>query len=539
MCIGHCALKHQAFNFINQTTYTYSDSVRIVSKTFGLERPSNYLIDSACKHGNARIIVLVSLSVNTMIGKLSTHLFIALVAVFAQRSHETSCPYPVPPKHAVLSARSYLDEFNFNGFQAYQRVDFICRVGYRQTKGGMWSICGVSGRWYPDTRQAGECTRELRTGESECKGQFRCRKDLQCIDRKLRCDCKPDCRDGTDEIDCKNPKKTIFIRPVGRKNSGVLTSPNYPLGYTKNDFQCHFIFYTDPAYRIKVSFEDFSLREKSKGRCLDYVKLSGVNAVYKKKFENEVLGDSKTDKTSGIVSCGGGGKKFGVIVSNSSQLEMFVRLTGVKVSAKTPEMKGYSLSWSIISQSKAAEIVGKVNKSLAPRKTNSVVESTKPKSKSTGENLFTILLPVTISALLPVSMLLFLCYHIRAKQINAAREEQAKKAKHDEVAQSEHLNVEEESDVNIVGNADDGDLPLMLLKEKPVDGPNFHGPDKRETVLFCKSPEGTKLEGNCQLYFYFCTPLILSPMKALVFITCLVTCATHLTFRAPSAMHAF
>lgn len=435
-----------------------------------------------------------------MIVKSLTHLFLAFIAVFAQQSHETNCPYPVPPKHAVLSARSYLDEFNFNGFQAYQRVDFICRVGYRHTKGGMWSICGVSGRWYPDTRQAGECARELRTGKIECKGRFRCLKDLQCIDRKLRCDCKADCRDGTDEVGCKNPKKIIFISPVDRKKSGVLTSPNYPLGYAKKDFHCHFIFYSDLAYRIKLSFEDFSLRERSKGRCLDYVKVIGVDDIYTKKFESNAKDSStKTDKKSSIVSCGN--MKFGTVISNNSQLEMVVRLTGVKVSAPTPKLKGYALSWSAITESKAVEIVGKVGKNLEPIKTTSIIES-KPKGKSTSENLFTILLPVTISALLPVSMLLFLCYHIRAKHTDAAREEQAKKSEETRQSQQE-IGIGDSGGNGAVTKdyEDSPDLPLMLLKEKVVDGSDGNSAHENETLTANRPLETTNSQGNYDVIF--------------------------------------
>ena len=424
-----------------------------------------------------------------MIGKLLSRLFVALLAVLVRFSHETNCPYPVPPKHAVLSARSYLDEFNFNGFQAYQRVDFICRVGYRQTKGAMWSICGVSGRWYPDTRQAGECTRELRTGEIECKGRFRCRKDLQCIDRKLRCDCKPDCRDGTDEIGCKNPKKIIYISPAGQKKSGVLTSPHYPYGYARNDFRCHFMFYTDPAYRIKLSFEDFSLKERSKtGRCMDYVKVVGVNGVYKKKFEYEAKG-----KKTAITSCGR--SKFDVIVSNSSQLDMVVRLTGVTVPAKAPKMKGYSLSWALISRKKAAEIVANISKSLQPSIKQSAVES-RPTGKSTSENLFTILLPVTISALLPLSMLLFLCYHVRVKRSRNAGEMQAKSERSDEATQNEDELIGGKGGGEKGPETESTDLPLMLLREKVLGGAECSTQDEKDNLLTTKSREATKMQGK-------------------------------------------
>ena len=418
-----------------------------------------------------------------MINTLSSQVFIAVVVVFARESYETTCPYPVPPKHAVLSAQSYLDEFNFNGFQVYQRVVFICRVGYRQTKGAMWSICGVSGRWYPDTRHAGECSRELRTGEIECKGRFRCRKDLQCIDKKLRCDCKPDCRDGTDEIGCKNPKKFIFINPAGRKTSGVLTSPNYPLGYARNDFRCHFVFYTDPAYRVKLSFEDFSLRGKTKGKCLDYVKIIGIHKIYKKKL------DSNAKDQKSIIHCGS--RSFDAVISNSSQLEMFVRLTGAKNPPRRTKLKGYSLSWSVLSQSKATEIVQKVARRFEQEQAKPVVDS-QAKRKTNNENMLTILLPVAISALLPVSMLLFLCYHVRAKQAKSAKEEQGKKegtgdkTKDNEIAADETV---------VVGKVDDLNLPLMVMKEAADEGSNCVAME-RETLLNKGSWDTSMNQGN-------------------------------------------
>lgn len=398
-----------------------------------------------------------------MINSLLLQFSVAVIAIFAQDSYESSCPYPVPPKHAVLSAQSYLDEFNFNGFQAYQRVDFICRVGYRQTKGAMWSICGVSGRWYPDTRKAGECARELRTGEIECKGQFRCRKDLQCIDRKLRCDCKSDCRDGTDEIGCKNPKQFVFVNPAGRKKSGVLTSPNYPLGYVKSQFECHFIFYTDPSYRIKLSFEDFSLREKKGEVCVDFIKISGAHDTYKnlKKAEGDSGLHFHRTKQS-IVSCGD--RSFGVVVSNNSQLDMVVRLSGKAVSTVDSKLKGYALSWSIISQSDAVEIVEKMSERMAQFHTRSTTHLKRTR-KSGGDSLLTILLPVAISALLPVSMLLFLCYHIRANRAKNSREEHEGKDATEAIRKGC-----DEGEVS-ASNNEYSSLPLMALKARVVDSP--------------------------------------------------------------------
>eukprot|EP00795_Rhopilema_esculentum_P003682 gene3682-14945_t len=347
-----------------------------------------------------------------------------LVVVSGQQNYETGCPYPVPPDHAVLSAQSYLDEFNFNGFQAYQRVHFICRVGYRHTKGSMWSICGISGRWYPDTRKAGECSREIRTGEIECKGRFRCRKDLQCIDRKLRCDCNADCRDGTDEIGCKNPKKMIFINPKSKKTAGIITSPNYPLGYPRTNFRCRFLFYTDPSYRIKINFEEFSLKVKDKGQCVDYVRLSGIHKNYLEKLTAagfRQIPTSKDGKSQVVTSCGK--ENFGDVLSNNSRLEMSVRLTGITSSIDRLKVRGYTLSWKVVSENDANILIKKIAESSSKQVLlSNEVERSEDNAKSRND-LLTVLLPIAISAMLPLSLLSFLCYHFRVRRARNTRRE--------------------------------------------------------------------------------------------------------------------
>ena len=349
---------------------------------------------------------------------------LTLVVVSGQQNYETGCPYPVPPDHAVLSAQSYLDEFNFNGFQAYQRVHFICRVGYRHTKGSMWSICGISGRWYPDTRKAGECSREIRTGEIECKGRFRCRKDLQCIDRKLRCDCNADCRDGTDEIGCKNPKKMIFINPKSKKTAGIITSPNYPLGYPRTNFRCRFLFYTDPSYRVKINFEEFSLKVKDKGQCLDYVRLTGIHKNYLEKLTAagfRQIPTSKDGKSQTVTSCGK--ENFGDVLSNSSRLEMAVKLTGIASPIDRLKVRGYSLSWKVISENDANILIKKIAESSSKQVLlSNGVERSEDNAKSRND-LLTVLLPIAISAMLPLSLLSFLCYHFRVRRARNTRRE--------------------------------------------------------------------------------------------------------------------
>ena len=259
-----------------------------------------------------------------------TQLLFEFLAVNCQKTSEGYCPFPSPPKNAVMSAQSYLNEFTSDGFPAFERVFFICRVGYRQTSGApMWSICLKSGRWWPETQKAGNCTREIRTRRIECQGQFRCRKDLQCIDRKLRCDCKPDCRDGTDEVGCNNPKKMIFINPKNKK-TGVITSPNYPFGYPKTEFKCRFLFFTETSYRIRLKFEEFALRGVENSKCLDYIKLSGIHDIYLRKFDVDLGGKTRSlaaqeGRKDGVMRCGK--NSFGNVVSNTSRLEMQVRET--------------------------------------------------------------------------------------------------------------------------------------------------------------------------------------------------------------------
>ena len=61
------------------------------------------------------------------------------------------------------------------------------------------------------------------------------------------------------------------------KSQGVLHSPNYPSGYPPNLFCTFKIITHDAGHRIKLEFNDFSLRPPVHGalkQCLDYVDLN-------------------------------------------------------------------------------------------------------------------------------------------------------------------------------------------------------------------------------------------------------------------------
>ena len=292
----------------------------------------------------------------------------------------------------------------------------------------MWSICTVSGRWYPDTqsRKVGLCSREIRTGPIECMGRFRCRKDLQCIDRKLRCDCKPDCRDGTDEIGCKNPKKRIFVDPNTGQGAGVLTSPNYPYGYPKVDFQCKFYLYADPKYRIRLRFEEFSLRGASGGKCTDYLRISGINSVY----WTAAGRSSYTGRISeGLTRCGR--NSFNTVISNSSRLEILVKLAAAEVRSK--ELQGYSLTWSVLKADEADDIINSIISARQNATRNTKVIEKRPEHVPVRQNLLAILIPVAISALLPLSVIGFLCFHLKARrQLMLSKRKTSEEARHTE-----------------------------------------------------------------------------------------------------------
>lgn len=96
---------------------------------------------------------------------------------------------------------------------------------------------------------------------------------------------------------------------------------------------------------------------------------------------------------------------------------MQVRLTGVTSAKKDVNLRGYSLTWDVIEKTKANEITRKLEKEI--RRKVVVQKKTKAqrkrveKSEKSRANVVTILLPISISAILPLFVITFLCYHKR------------------------------------------------------------------------------------------------------------------------------
>ena len=316
---------------------------------------------------------------------------------------QDKCPRPPPsPQNALISAGSLL-KLHRGKIGVYDKIEFECKNGYQES-GLMWTLCGTKGKWYPDKKspKAGVCKKvKMRRDPPSCQlNEFRCLKgDIVCIEDTRRCDCTFDCEDASDEIGCKNPRQTISADPYSHSKSGVLSSPGYPW-YPKHGFNCTYSFETRANYRVQLAFEEFDLQQKSNGDCIDYIKLSGVDS----EDLNEV--DKRAQDLS-TIKCQNRFSNFYTIASNTSvSLVMKVQMTKLRLLGSSDDNKfsGYSLSWTVKYKSKILQ-----ERENRTRENVNHIDKWRSGQKVQKEGLFTVLIPIAISALLPLSVIAFLC----------------------------------------------------------------------------------------------------------------------------------
>ena len=137
-------------------------------------------------------------------------------------------------------------------------------------------------------------------------------------------------------------------------------------------------------------------------------------------------------------------------------LSMQVRLTAVTSAKKNVDLKGYSLTWEVIEKEKASEIERKLEKDFRRKMTMEKKKKADRKKVEKNEksrgNVVTILLPISISAVLPLFVITFLCYHKRyiyAYIFKSGRARSCKKS------QADSSSLEETSQGQVLGRMDE------------------------------------------------------------------------------------
>jgi len=333
-----------------------------------------------------------------------------------------TCPNPVAPKNAVISyldaQRTYSDNSNGKGYgvDEYHELDtvyFECLDGYSRTEfSRMYVTCGSNGKWFPNLKNVGKCI--LNRKFDRCtKDLFRCVSDRVCISKHLRCDCYSDCDDGSDEMNCETKQRHIMARNDGGDSSGVISSPGYPKQYPGH-FSCIYHIRTLPNYRVEIQFEEFDIARKINGECKDHVRINGIYSFSRQNY--------KPSQTK----CGN--DKFPRIFSNFTQISINVSLGNIKNYEE--KHRGFVLSWQVRSNSY-------IYTALQSQRGMQFLTTNNKKNKN--NILYTVLTPVLIALILPISLILFVCFHRQRITIYFKKKKEDKKKKKQKVITSNNI----------------------------------------------------------------------------------------------------
>lgn len=318
-----------------------------------------------------------------------------------------TCPPIQAPQNALIAhlvaVRKYKNGgkssgYSVNRYLEHDKVYFHCKSGYSSTvHSALYMTCGSNGKWFPPLEQLGKCV--LNKDFNKCTGMFQCKKSKQCISAQKHCDCVSDCDDGSDEEGCNVRRRLIWAPATGRDSSGVITSLGYPRTYPTN-FSCVYHIYTLKGYKIEMDFEEFDLPEKEGNKCVDFVSLvGGMHSKFTgsdtKNFQNRIRSRRKLHKRK----CGKNG--FKKVYSDLSHITINVSIGHLIQPRRV--YRGFSLIWKVRNAAYFHRIMQNSSTSIESMETE--------EGNTSSENVYTILTPIAISALIPLSLIAFLCCH--------------------------------------------------------------------------------------------------------------------------------
>ena len=368
-----------------------------------------------------------------------------------------TCPRPLAPLTAVISflvaPRFYLGQENGgNGgygvteYQEHDKVYFQCRDGYTQSDQSiMYISCGSDGKWFPEPEKATHCIPDKNF--YKCSSElFQCVSSKKCLSVFKKCDCVNDCEDGSDEVDCDVRRRYIATTSQGRDSGGIITSPGYPRFYPKY-FSCLYVIYTLKDHHIQLDFEEFQLPEKVDDRCIDHVSLVGIHPWYLSKDNKNYKRINKKDqKLEDFRETKCGTAKFRRVYSNLTHLTINVSLGYL---GSDTNYRGYSLSWKVRSKKYFNEL-------LTSEKFDEKKDLTIKNESDANEGFYTVLTPIAISALLPLSLVTFLCCHRRLR------------GRHSDVQKKEKRTATDDDDGDDDDDDDDDDNNVEEQKSEPM-----------------------------------------------------------------------
>ena len=351
-----------------------------------------------------------------------------------------TCPRPLAPSNAVVSylaaPRFYLGKksngrYSVSEYQEHDKVYFQCKDGFSQAQHTiMYITCGSNGKWFPEPENSGKCIPNENFHKCTT-GLFQCASSKKCISVFKRCDCVRDCDDGSDEDNCDVRRKYIMATSYGRDSAGIISSPGYPRLYPKH-FSCTYYVYTLKGHRIQLDFEEFQLPDKVENKCIDRVSLVGLHPWYLSKDHKNYKKIRKSQKLSDFTETRCGDNKFKRVFSNLTHLTINVSLGYL---GSDTNYRGFSLSWKVKSSTYVNDLLSKMSENMNDLKTT--------KNETGKEGFYTVLTPITISALLPLSLITFLCCHRRLRRRNANVKKKQKTTETDDGKDSKPMTLTE------------------------------------------------------------------------------------------------